>query len=1786
MTTLLQSNFKKLFLLVIFFTFSNNISTFAKTDILTVNDQSSLVDEPEAVLLEAENEYQVVSNPGSRDIYTFYASTASNSNVLTLFDKGDKIAIPFSLTNDAPVEIELKVRVRSGNVNASSNYWPNGYSFELNDQTIELTGDQSTISNYTSNLGGSYWGTMISEKISLSNINNSLAITSNTNWAAVDYVEIIIYSSGSGETIDELPIVDAGERALFKLPTNSTTLSGSGSDPDGGSVTFLWSQLSGPSQAILQDSTTATLNVSNLIEGTYSFNLQVTDDEGNSVNDQVNVIVQAAKVDELPVSWADYDKQITLPVTTVKLSGNGYDPDGGSVSFLWTQLSGPSQATFSDATASDVYLSYLVVGTYTFNLEVTDDEGSSTSDQVIVVVNPISNTSDSIITKIEAQKNYTIINDAGSHQIGLYYAKDASGESVINMFDKGDKINLIFSVGNDLPIDFKIKLRVRSGNVNGAQTYWPNGYAFKLNDQEIELTGDPTSLSDYTSSLGGSYFGDMVSERLTATQDNQVLEITAAAGWAAVDYLTIIIYPSGTNTEPTDELPLVSAGDNKEITLPTNSVSLSGTGSDPDGGNVTYLWSQISGPSQSTITDSTSTNAQITDLIAGVYVFDLKVTDDEANVVHDSVSVTVNEAPSPSCSGNVTLANQQEVDKFNCEEFTGNIYIGGNISSDITNLNSLSGLKVINGSLIISNNPSLTSLSGLSSLNTVTGGISITNNNSLSNLNGFPTNLTELDSISIVSNSSLINLNGLTSLSVIYSKITIENNASLSDISGLENVIALTGNDLSIKIRFNSILNECCVLPSLINNTGGTITIYNNSVGCNSVDQINLGCGGLAFVEQTIPGLEGKNIVDLKWGDMNNDGVEDIVLIEDIDSTYYDFTYYEIAVYNSVNGTYDKVSNSASIVDADNEAIKIDTLVDYNKDGWLDIIATSSQTFYWHFNIYNLNNNKDGSYSSNILASNGGYGHGFLKDADRDGDLDLYFQGYDESGYYFQKIRNTYYDEYSYGSSPNYPIFPSYPLEDNSIHPIYEYYADVDQDGDLDVLIVSNYFSYEEVLTGYAIFQNENIGNFQNMVNIEMGSIVRASAYGFNPLSDIDIDGDYDILADQNYEYTGNDDFVTTSKQIQQIGDYDFDHDGISDKLVLYPQYKLYKGQSNGSFTEFLTLSDKAAGWIDYDNDGDYDLYTKDGKILINTVNESSVDQAPSTPSNLNVQTTSNSATLSWNKATDDLTPQNALTYELVVRKGSETIINASSDIVPKFTVNGLTEGTYNWKVKTLDKGLNSSSYSPEQSFEITYDDASCIISSVEIDELDNCSGDTFNQTLTINFSNEPTGNILINGEEFDVVNNPLEVTLYNLPVSNEPTDLSISFVNNASCSYFQEDAIVAPSSCYCYSSVRLESQDDVDAFSCTSIGGNVYITGNITNLDGLSELESIAGALTIDNVIGLESLDGLDALKSIQSIYIKNNTSLTDISALSSLETINNAIIVTNNSQLAECCTLLDLLSLTDGTISISENAGGCTNTTDIESTCNPTETFSELIEIEDNYTIITDAGSNIIRDENNSTFSGRGTLLMYDKGDKVRVNFDVPHASNYQLNVRLRSGNSVSSSNYFSNGYQFFVDDSETSFTGDLSSVVHTSSEYGNSHFGVMNSDIVYLTAGSHYLDIQTKYAWCIIDYIEVVEVDGTSSRFASDLTTNELTTEEGEEFIIYPNPSNGKFIVNFKTKNADSELYLQITDVTGKAVYQKYFNNTISENFDLSNFSKGIFIFSIKSDIGIYSKKVILK
>jgi lysophospholipase L1-like esterase len=196
----------------------------------------------------------------------------------------------------------------------------------------------------------------------------------------------IIIQTNQSAPANEAPNSVAGSDQTITLPTSSVTLSGSGTDADGTIASYQWTQVSGPNTANIYSASSASTLVDGLAQGTYVFRLTVTDDDGATDFDDVQITVNAGSSNQPPVSNAGSDRLISLPTNSLTLFGSGTDADGYVAFYEWSQVSGPSTANFSFLYTATPVVSNLVPGTYVFRLKVTDNNATIATDDIQVTV--------------------------------------------------------------------------------------------------------------------------------------------------------------------------------------------------------------------------------------------------------------------------------------------------------------------------------------------------------------------------------------------------------------------------------------------------------------------------------------------------------------------------------------------------------------------------------------------------------------------------------------------------------------------------------------------------------------------------------------------------------------------------------------------------------------------------------------------------------------------------------------------------------------------------------------------------------------------------------------------------------------------------------------------------------------------------------------------------------------------------------------------------------------------------------------------------------------------------------------------------------------------------------------------------------------------------------------------------------------------------------------------------------------------------------------------------------
>ena len=467
------------------------------------------------------------------------------------------------------------------------------------------------------------------------------------------------------------PIANAGANQTITLPVNTVTLSGLGVDPDGSITAYQWTKITGPAAGTITNPTTSSTTVTGLVQGVYQFELRVTDNSGATGRDTVQINVNPAASNIPPVANAGANQTITLPTNSVILSGSGTDADGIVVSYLWTKIAGPAAGTITNPAVAATPVTGLVVGTYQFELRVTDNGGAVGRDTVQVTVNPgATNTAPTANAgpdqSISLPTNAIILSGSGTDPDGTivaYLWTKVAGPAAGTITNPNVAATAVTGL---VAGTYRFELRVTDNSgafgrdtMQVVVTSTPNippvanagpDQTITLPTNSVILSGsgtdaDGTVTAYLWTKISGPAAGTITNPNVAATSVTGLvvgtyqfqLRVTDNNGATGTDIVQIIVNPGATNTPPT-----ANAGPDQIIVLPTSSVILSGSGVDPDGFIATYLWTQVSGPAAATITNINAAATSVTGLVQGVYLFELRVTDNSGAFGRDTVRITVN----------------------------------------------------------------------------------------------------------------------------------------------------------------------------------------------------------------------------------------------------------------------------------------------------------------------------------------------------------------------------------------------------------------------------------------------------------------------------------------------------------------------------------------------------------------------------------------------------------------------------------------------------------------------------------------------------------------------------------------------------------------------------------------------------------------------------------------------------------------------------------------------------------------------------------------------------------------------------------------------------------------------------------------------------------------------------------------------------------------------------------------------------------------------------------------
>lgn len=239
---------------------------------------------------------------------------------------------------------------------------------------------------------------------------------------------------------------------------------------------------------------------------------------------------------------------------------------------------------------------------------------------------------------------------------------------------------------------------------------------------------------------------------------------------------------------------------------------------------------------------------------------------------------------------NLTIDANDSLENFsglhNIKNVGNNIYLAN--CHNLESMSDLNSLDSIGGNLVINNNTNLKNFIGFDSLKYIKGDFIVKSDDYLDtlSLNSFE-GFVSLDSIggdfTIENQDSLIDFSGLENLIAINGDLTISMNDRLQSLNGLDSVIL--SNIESITITDNSSLSDCAVqsICNYFTNSTSNNLVQNNAYGCNDVESIIESCEGYCFLDGiTFSNQEALDDFALNNSDCNKIGGDVIISGSDI----------------------------------------------------------------------------------------------------------------------------------------------------------------------------------------------------------------------------------------------------------------------------------------------------------------------------------------------------------------------------------------------------------------------------------------------------------------------------------------------------------------------------------------------------------------------------------------------------------------------------------------------------------------------------------------------------------------------------------------------------------------------------------------------------------------------------------------------------------------------------------------------------------------------------------------
>ena len=365
-----------------------------------------------------------------------------------------------------------------------------------------------------------------------------------------------------------------------------------------GSLSYAWSQVSGPGTVTFANAAAADTSATFSAAGVYVVRLTASDGALSNFADATITVNPAPPVNTAPVVSAGADQPSLVLGAIAVLDGTVTD-DGlpvppGSLSYAWSQVSGPGTVTFGNAAAADTSATFSAAGVYVVRLTASDGALEEFDDATIIVSD-----AESVIQVNDFLTGYKgpdleadQLTVPSTDPAGITYHPPSGHLFIVDSeINEDDLVGVLADAGGN----------VFETSLDGGTLYnvyditgldcgeEPTGIAYDPNDDVFYVTNDDAQQLcrfQFTSGVGFSFLDSVGTDSLGGFNDPEGVTVDAAGSIYVIDQLSnkVGIYAYASGFTLTDTLDLEAL--NPSSTLPNGP---EGIAYDPDTGHLFFI---------------------------------------------------------------------------------------------------------------------------------------------------------------------------------------------------------------------------------------------------------------------------------------------------------------------------------------------------------------------------------------------------------------------------------------------------------------------------------------------------------------------------------------------------------------------------------------------------------------------------------------------------------------------------------------------------------------------------------------------------------------------------------------------------------------------------------------------------------------------------------------------------------------------------------------------------------------------------------------------------------------------------------------------------------------------------------------------------------------------------------------------------------------------------------------------------------------------------------------------